>query len=285
VSTAAEHALIPSISIEGLINARDGALETLRRAARDIEQAREAMRLLNVELPRVAVDVNGDRDGTALDKEHLDDIKQEIDRVAWAALFNQSGVSAIMSSKKRAELSGMLHDRNAGRYHNTTPRPPELTADNIRATFADLYSKRGEMFDESVEEVFKKLSWDHKTNSPQRFQPKMILGYCLQTNYGHAGSCAGVRYDGVLPDLERVLHMLAGKPLPTYQMGLNHTANDGALLYGVKVAIPATDGPSLFALRCYMKGTCHVWVDSYLIDQMNRIMARLYPGVIGRKGA
>ena len=48
-----QQGLIPSLSIEGLLTARDGAVEAFRRARRDLHAAKEALAALGVDFPRI----------------------------------------------------------------------------------------------------------------------------------------------------------------------------------------------------------------------------------------
>src|ERR1700726_622839 len=69
------------------------------------------------------------------------------------------------------------------------------------------------MFDQGVIECFKKLSWEYKTNLPQKFGKRIIVSY-LTYPYG-INSSAVDRLD----DLMRVFHVLDGKPEADYRQG------------------------------------------------------------------
>ena len=103
---------------------------------------------------------------------------------------------------------------------------PEHTADNILSTFAFIHGSRGELFERGVISLFRRLSWDYKTNLPVRFGKRIILAHLLSI-YGndHAHAFLNHTTTDELDDLLRVLDVLAGKPEPDHRHGMYGALN------------------------------------------------------------
>ncbi len=69
------------------------------------------------------------------------------------------------------------------------------------------------MFERGVINVFKELSWDYKTNSPCKFGSKIIVNNLVRWDQWGFHLISGMQADR-LADLERMLHLLSGKPIP-----------------------------------------------------------------------
>jgi hypothetical protein len=76
-----------------------------------------------------------------------------------------------------------------------------------------VHSSKHEVFERGVINVFKSLSWGYKSNSPCRFGKKIIInGLVNHSQWGFRLNW-GKRRDQ-LADLERMLNLLDGKPVP-----------------------------------------------------------------------
>ena len=270
-----QQGLIPSISIEGLLTARDGAVEAFRRARRDLNAAKEALAALDVDFPRIEVQITY---GDLVGLDEADEIREELDRSAWSMLFAKSGVRDLMSGQKRHELSGLLHQSRHERRRSSREdggRLPELTEENIRATFEELYKSRGDMLLESIEAIYKRMSWDYKTNQPTRFGEKIILTYALSV----WSNQVGLNHDSVLYDLERLLCIIDRQLIPTYDVGLSRALRNG-MERGELYEIPGTSGASLFSLRGFKNHNAHVYVRPDLVAELNRRLAAKYPKIL-----
>jgi hypothetical protein len=134
--------------------------------------------------------------------------------------MDQSGLVSFMDAKAREEWRKQLESHEL----------PELTADNIRSSFAFIHGSRREMFDRGVVTPFKRLSWDYKTNQPFRFGKRIILNRLLSI-YGSDTAHAFLNHTttDALDDLLRVFHVFDGKParrggssiIPTSTANLN----------------------------------------------------------------
>lgn len=268
--------LISSVSIEALLAARDHALQSYESIAEQLRTIKDNLSRFQVDSSRVDIQLEGGWERPLADEKSFDEIREDLDRRCWAALFSMSQITTLMSAKKREELRKKLHDRRPS-YQKAEDALPPLTADNIRATFEGIHANRGEFFEECVESVYKSLSWDHKTNAPAKLKPRMILQYAVD-NWGSTASMGHGYNADTVRDLERVLHVLTGRQQPTYETGVRSL---GSFPYGEWIEVPSPGGEPLFKVKGHKSRTLHVWVhDESLVDSMNRIMARRYPGSI-----
>ncbi|MBG6083041.1 DUF4942 domain-containing protein [Rubrivivax gelatinosus] len=250
--------LIKSISIENTVAKRDAAVAKLRQLFADVDQVDDDLAKL---CGRWLREIVYGRDCLLFAHGGVEEAIRVIDADIWAKLLLESGLRSFMSSKARGEWDANIMNRNV----------PELTLDNVRATFAQMYAERGEMFTDGVVAVFRSLSWDYKTNSPLAFGPKLILSG-LWTDKG-----AYLSHDRchVLDDLVRALHILDGKPEPDVRNGMWKRISD------VQRKADVLED-AYFMLRWYRKaGTAHVTFKRQdLVDGLNIVLGSRFPDAI-----
>lgn len=185
-----------------------------------------------------------------------------IDASLWDLLFDRSGLRTFMDAQARKEWADQI-EKNA---------TPPLTAENVAATFRQLHAQRGEFFERGVVTVFRRLSWDYKTNSPRMFGKRIILTHVLSP-WGHTN---GTAIDG-LDDMERAMCVLDGKPEP------DHRSSVGGMLRARSydgTTVGELASPNLKA-KTYKNGNAHVtFLRADLVDKLNLIIARHYPGAL-----
>jgi hypothetical protein len=291
VSTAE---LVPSVSVENLINQREGVIERLTEAVLLIREAARIAGTAHLGMPRFTVCTgyargSGERqvaDSYLLPSRAGDTLHQEaraleeiskivrtaVDSGAWQYLMHESGLRSLMDADARNKWDFAIAEGDV----------PELTGANVRSTFAMLHASRGEMFERGVIACFKSLSWVHKTNLPQKFGKRIVITYLRSSvtpgRYGAGGTSLGhPNYDRCsrLDDLARVLHVLDGKPEPDHRHGwyarlgrCHHTTDPDA-------------EDDYLRIKSYRNGNCHItFKRSDLVDRMNKIIATHYPGAL-----
>lgn len=263
--------LIPTVSIDALLAARDNLVAALEGAGRKVEEALGHFSRFASYPPSLELSCGSER-YRLTDARDADRWREEVDRAAWRHLFEVSGVSDVMSSERKRKLQGMLH---GPAHRSADERIPPLTRENIAATFESVFSSVGDMFEESVEEVFRKLSWDYRTNVPCRFGRRLIVEYGCDAWPG--SRTWSIRYDSSVNDLERVVCRLAGLPQPDHRSGLR---GRGDMPFGEWVTGLYGEGvePPL-RVKGHRKRSLHVEIaDPEVVDKLNRIIAKRYPG-------
>ncbi|EAB6919718.1 DUF4942 domain-containing protein [Salmonella enterica subsp. enterica serovar Chester] len=193
-------------------------------------------------------------------------ITRNLDREIWRDLMKKSVMLSIMDAQARDQWYRNLESDDI----------PAITETNILSTFEQLHQSTDEVFERGVINVFKGLSWDYKSNSPCKFGPKIIVnGLVKYDRWGYSLNWGWQR--DRLADLERMLMLLDGKPVPdnrvdvTRRLGDHIHENSGSNSY--------EDG--MFKIKYFQKGTAHiVFKRPELIDKMNDIVAKHFPGAL-----
>lgn len=263
--------LILSTSIERVVAGRDSALK-------QIEQLIEQLDAIS----RLTSEIGG---GTAQDwamkpghrydswlTEKADKVMpavtRNIDSSIWRDLMLKSGMMALMDAQARDQWHKNLEEGDL----------PAISEANILSTFEQLHLNKTEVFERGIINVFKGLSWDYKTNSPCSFGKKIIINNLVTHNRWGFSLNWGWRRDQ-LADLERMLFLLDGKPIPD---------NRGDI--SIRFVEHIRDNPAknayedeYFSIRYFQKGTAHLTFKRLeLIEMMNDIIAKHYPRVLAK---
>ena len=170
--------LVKSVSIENMVNQRAAVVARLNQALDLIAEAEALAAAANVGFPRLVIDNHYATRGRTLtlsgqyasrDDDARVAMLRTVDGPAWQYLMKESGLRTFMDAEARSKWDNQIHEGDV----------PELTAENVRATFGALYGSRGEMFERGVLECFRRLSWNYKTNEPFKFGKRIILNYLL----------------------------------------------------------------------------------------------------------
>lgn len=286
--------LVPSVSIANMVNQRAAVVDRLRQAYGLIQEAAEIAEAAHVGMPRLTVSCQCGRyadgmqvaaariktDSTgkpwtieASPQADLERITRlGIDQSAWQYLMHESGLRTFMDAEARKKWDKAVAEGDI----------PEFNEGNVRSTFTMLHDARGEMFERGVIACFKGLAWDYKTNLPQKFGKRIVLRFLRHQIMSAwrspgTGSLGSVNFSSTdrLDDLSRVFHVLDGKPEPDVRQGW----------YGRLSATKTTSDPDAaddyMAVRSFRNGNGHVtFKRPDLVDRMNKIIARHYPGAL-----
>ena len=193
-------------------------------------------------------------------------IIRNMDRGIWRDLMKKSGMLSLMDAQARDQW-----DRNL-----EGDEIPAISEANILSTFEQLHQSKDEVFERGIINIFKGLSWDFKTNSPCSFTKKMIINSLVVYNRWGYSMCGGWRRDQ-LADLERMLHLLDGKPIPDNRGDVTTRLMDHVSLQ--KASHIYED--DYFSIRYFQKGTGHItFKRPDLVDKMNDIVAKHYPSML-----
>jgi hypothetical protein len=181
----------------------------------------------------------------------------------------KSGMLALMDAQVRDEWYNSLEKDDI----------PAISEENILSTFEQLHLNKGEVFERGVINVFKGLSWDFKTNSPCRFGGKIIVTGLVKYDRWGFGLNWGWQRDR-LTDLERMLMLLDGKAIPDNRADVTRRLSDH--IHENRHSTRYEDEMSV--IKYFQKGTVHItFRRSELVDKLNDIIAKHYPGALPTK--
>ncbi|MGG5982197.1 DUF4942 domain-containing protein [Salmonella enterica] len=196
-------------------------------------------------------------------------ITRNLDRSIWQDLMKKSGMLSLMDAQAREQWYNSLEKDDI----------PALSEANILSTFEQLHQSKGEVFERGVINVFKGLSWDFKSNSPCKFGKKIIVTGLVKHDRWGFGLNRGWQRDR-LADLERMLMLLDGKPVPDNRADV--TCRLGDHIHENRHSNRYED--EMFAIKYFQKGTAHItFRRPELVDKLNDIIARHYPGALAAK--
>lgn len=101
--------------------------------------------------------------------------------------------------------------------------------------------------------VFKGLSWNYKSNSPCKFGKKIIIDGLVRYDRWGFHMSSGYRRNQLV-DLERMLHLLDGKPVPDNRTDIARQFD--AHISKHKTAEDFTD--DYLKIRYFQKGSAHI---------------------------
>ncbi|WP_447088775.1 DUF4942 domain-containing protein [Enterobacter asburiae] len=193
-------------------------------------------------------------------------ITRNIDSSIWKDLMNKSGMLALMDAQAREEWYNSLEKDDI----------PAICEENILSTFKQLHQSKGEVFERGIINVFKGLSWDYKSNSPCKFGKKIIVNGLVKHDRWGFGLNWGWQRDR-LADLERMLMILDGKPVPDNRADVTRRLGDH--IHANRHSNRYED--EMFVITYFQKGTAHItFRRPDLTEKLNDIIARHYPGIL-----
>ena len=193
-------------------------------------------------------------------------ITRNLDRGIWRDLMKRSGMLSIMDAQARDQWYNSLEKEDI----------PAISEENILSTFEQLHQSKDDVFERGVINVFKSLSWDFKTNSPCHFGKKIIVTGLVKCDRWGFGLNWGWQRDR-LADLERMLMILDGKPIPDNRADV--TRRLGNHIHENRHSNRYED--EMFVTKYFQKGTAHItFKRPELVDKLNDIIAKYYPGML-----
>lgn len=194
-------------------------------------------------------------------------ITRNLERNIWRDLMKKSGMLSLMDAKARDQWYRNLESKNL----------PAISEESIYSTFEQLHRDKGEVFERGVINVFKSLSWDYKTNNPCCFGKKIIVSNLVSYNKWGFTLNHSYRRDQ-LADLERMLHLLEGNPLPDNRSDITTRLHEHISAHRLKAEVYEDD---YFSIKYFMKGSAHLtFRKPELMDKMNDIIAKHYPSML-----
>lgn len=263
--------IIPSLSIEALLARRDAAvacLERIRDAAAEYADIGETLELgKGYDGPTAQYKWREPLDGhrsdglpVVADSKWFARSKKAIDAALWEYLLALSGMRTFMDAQAKREWSEVIDKLNT----------PELTADVVHATFADLRSRREGFFERGVVSLFRRLSWHYKTNKPQRFGKRLILKHVIDA-YGFASQSTCEALD----DLIRACHILDKKPEPDHRQGIYRALSAGL------DRKPREWQDEYLHIRTFKNGNGHLTFRRLdLVEELNLILHKHHPDAL-----
>jgi len=267
--------LVRKDSIEELIGHRDRALDLYRQGFRTMVAAVEAHRRACPGLPSIA-----GLHWEALRFIHMETRQRDeddfmakqrrgLDGNMWQSFLVNTRLASLMDKVERDAFDKGLKD------------PPEVTIDTVMATLQRLAGDAQTIFRRGLVEAFRSLSRQHASNDGFTVGERMVVKRVV-TVTPIKGGPPWVRTDSwgdqILRDVDRCLHVLAGRPPPEHLQGITQAIWEAV---GRKEWEASTD---LLRVRWFKNGNGHLWVlDPKLRQDVNREIAAYFGAAVGHQ--
>lgn len=266
--------LIPSVAVDRVIAQRNSGVDMFMQGVKALQEAQKLLAAaagcdgFSGMAQLVESGLRGSRSAKG-DEAIRRSICLHADRDIWQRLMEDTGMFTLMSAAQKKQWSTDLYSDNC----------PEISLDNVLATFRQLNASKAETFEQGVIDVFRNLSWDYKTNNPRYLGKRIIIDGVLD-NY--QGKWYSVRSYGQerINDLARPFWLLDGKTVPDFRVSEGVQLSDFIQQGGVN-SVGELLTCDYFTLRVFKKGSAHItFTRPDLVDRVNDIIARHYPGAL-----
>lgn len=265
---ASSSEVIPSISIENTLTRAAYAMTVFADGMAKLREAQELMKEVTDKKMYGYIEIVRNGLGASNDSATIKRMKRQLDSGVWSRLMNETGMKTLMSHQQISDWEKQLD----------TDSMPEATLDNIHASFRVLHQNKGQIFEQGVTDLFKKLSWNYKTNCPCKIGKKIIVNHMVGSAYSK--NCYSVTDEGrnKLNDLEKMMNILDGRNVP------DHRTAAGALFYDFtreNMWNGETFEHEYFTVKYFKARTGHIIFKRLdLVDKLNDIISRQYGTVL-----
>lgn len=269
-----EKNIVKSVSIDNLLNQRNAILERVQKAHALLEEANQIVEKMFNTPEESKCSWRNTLAGICeynfsfadfMSGDGIKSVKTSMDATIWDFLMNESGLKTFMDSKTRDKWANQISEKKC----------PELTRENIEATFTTIHDSRRQMFEQGVIECFKNLSWDYKTHNPCKFGKKLIIEELMDKRFGGVGN---YNKCNILDDLIRVFHIFDNRPEPDHRRGILQMLQDACHQKATTLSTEYLD------LKWFKNGNVHIVIkkDEH-INKLNSIIADHFPHVLPPK--
>lgn len=273
-STQTSTALVSHDKIEAAVSARDSAMLKIEQAAAVIEAGYKLAQEADVFATHAAdgfIDLDerqrADRKMRAAfdGAEMIREFRETTDRAVWLALIKALRLYDLMDKTERESLEKSIHGE----------APPEVTADNIRATADRFRGDAALIFRRGLARAFSELDPRFKSHDAFKFESRAILDRCFdESGWWYSSN----RHAQTIIDVERVLAVLDGNKPAGYLLVDLVTQERRANGHG---AMQSEHFTEYLKIRCYKNGNAHLWFTRPdLVEKANRELAAFYGEVL-----
>lgn len=197
--------------------------------------------------------------------ESVAEFKSELDASIWQHLFEHTGLNDCMDAVQKKEWRQLL-----------MTEVPEITEENIRATFEGLSLQAGDIFKRGIANAFSKLDRRFRSHDGFKIGSRIILTHVFN-EWGH------FRYRSEaldrLIDVERVFAKLDGE-VPEGSALMKRIEEDRRTDHGIRPCQSVTE-TEYFRIKGFKNGNVHLWFKrDDLVEQVNKLLAEYYGEVL-----
>lgn len=260
--TAQTTDLLPSISIANFVHQRNAVMSRIEQAMALLQEAQKIAEEANLGIPCITVEESNwitSRPvmmGLSPDAQlAMERLRRAVDSGAWNHLLSASGLRSLMDAISRGRWDDQIKRKDV----------PEMTQENVAATFGAMYEARDAMFRGGVVQCFERLYGRYASNRPTGFGNRLVMTRFVEFETPSIDGC------NQIDDLMRVFHVLDGRPEVDHRQA-THKAVMARWLNRERVVTN-----DYLTLQWFKNGNAHLsFRRADLVDRLNRILAEHY---------
>ena len=188
-----------------------------------------------------------------------DNILKTLDKEYWTIVIHESKILNYVSSSVKEEFSKSLKNFNM----------PEFNQNNVETTIRGLIKDLPSLFKQRLEDAFNVLSKEHKTNSSNMFNKRMVFKIAnYNNNYIFSSDFLSRRCDAI-DDICSTINQLLGYEQVEYNFTKGKAyqiANSNKFGQWIKLN-------ENVAIKLFKVGTAHLEIRPEIADLLNSIIA------------
>jgi hypothetical protein len=178
----------------------------------------------------------------------------------WQQAFMLTDVYDHMPAKRREEWRDLIKSK----------KTPEFEENSVTSTLFDLLNSRSKFFAERIDGIFRGLSGEHVTNTPEGFNKRMIFNGVMDPKWESTNSSKV----WILNDFREVIaRLLCREKAGWHSDKLVHA------MYRNTGVWHDIDGGT-FRAKMFKKGTLHLECHPDISWKLNQVLSILYPAAI-----
>ena len=193
-------------------------------------------------------------------------VVHDIDRAMWGHLLKITGIQGLMDKQALAEFDRQIQSE-----------PPEVNADNVRATFQQFKADAHTIFRRGLVNAFVALDRTYRSHDGFKIGHRVVCSYAI-TEYGGIYNS-----EAVLRDVDRIMHILDGGKVIEgwYSPLVARLSNDvrGSSISGIR---PGSVTTEYWHVKWFKNRNMHLYpLRKDLVRRANRLIAEHFGEAVG----
>lgn len=199
-------------------------------------------------------------------------VQCNIDQDMWRTFITGTPLGSLMDAEEREAFN-----------REVEKNPPEVTPDTVFATMARLAGDAELIFRRGLVNAFGKLCRAYRSHDGFKIGDRVVLPCAVSVySYGrnHCSVSFSSRWEDEVRDVDRVMHVLDGKPAPDYQQGICAAMRDA--MHNGRGEPLWTAETEYFRAKWFKNGNVHLWFKrADLVERANKLIAEHYGEALG----
>lgn len=195
---------------------------------------------------------------------NLKDAIIRLNSAFWDLLLKESQMYTLMDRETKEKWTSAVFDHHC----------PEFTEDIIIPTVDDIYKQRKAMRQQAIIFIYKTLSWNYKSNLPEKFGKKIVFTHVSNGHYLFQ------KQSNTLDDIQREHLIFDGKPEADNNTKLSSLLYKNVFCKYDK-RTPYIYEDEYFVMKMYKNGNLHlIFKRPDIVEHLNKLLAEAMPDTL-----